>query len=137
MRWSSAEARGVVLPPPGAVTWSRHKPGACSPPEETEQRAIAAWLDRLRLTWWHTPNGARSIGEGRKLASMGVRAGVPDIIVVGSPMVAIEVKRRSGGTLSAEQHAMLTALMAAGWRVYVCPGLDDALDALRVEGLVG
>lgn len=135
--WSSAEARGLAIPRPGAVTWSRHVPGAASPAEETEQRAIGAWLDRLRLVWWHTPNGARSVGEGRKLAALGVRAGVPDIVVVGQPMIAIEVKRRHGGSLSHEQHAMLTALMAAGWRVYVCPGLDDALDALRVEGLVG
>ncbi len=102
MRWSSADHAGLAIPRPGAVTWARHAPTHPAPHEEVEHRAIAAWLERLRKTWWHTPNGVRSIGEGRKLASMGVRAGVPDMIVVGSPMVAIEVKRRSGGTLSAE-----------------------------------
>lgn len=113
-----------------------------NPPEETEQIALAQWLDLHKVAWWHTPNGGdRNQIVGRKLKLQGVKRGVPDVIIVDPPPnypntvgAAIELKRRKGGRVTAEQSAWLNDLKDRGWAVAVCRGVDEAIEFLTELG---
>lgn len=113
------------------------------PSEESEQFALAAWLNLRRVLWCHVPNGGwRNITVARKLKAAGVKPGVPDVIIFekcpGRPEirgVAIELKRRGTKRVSPEQQQWLAALAANGWAVKVCSGANDAIAWLRSLGL--
>lgn len=115
--------------------------GGPVPTEEQEQVWLAQYLDALRLVWWHTPNGGhRDIRTARKLAAHGVKAGVPDVIIVSRPPrcpeargVAIELKRRKGGVVSDFQESWLTALEEQGWKCTVARGWQEAAEWLERE----
>ena len=52
-------------------------------PEDDLQRAVAQLLDSLGWLWWHTPNGGRrSKIEAKRLKGLGVKPGVPDILIL-------------------------------------------------------
>ena len=77
------------------------------------------------------PNGEkRDVVTAARLKRSGVKAGVPDLML---PVAAqhwhglfIEMKRRDGGTVSAEQATRLDALNAQGYLAVVCHGADEA-----------
>jgi len=111
------------------------------PTEDTEQLAVVAWCEgyavadeRARLLL-HVPNGgSRHIVEASKLRRLGVRAGVPDLLlpVAVAPYhgLWIEMKRRKGGLVSAAQHGWIDALRAEGYAVAVARGADEAIDTI-------
>ncbi|MBU6382648.1 MAG: VRR-NUC domain-containing protein [Proteobacteria bacterium] len=111
------------------------------PTEDTEQLAVIAWCEgyaladaRARLLL-HVPNGgSRHIAEASKLRRLGVRAGVPDLLlpVAVAPYhgLWIEMKRRKGGLVSAAQHGWIDALRAEGYAVSVSRGADEAIDTI-------
>lgn len=111
------------------------------PTEDTEQLAVIAWCEgyaladaRARLLL-HIPNGgSRHIVEASKLRRLGVRAGVPDLLlpVAVAPYhgLWIEMKRRKGGLVSAAQHGWIDALRAEGYAVAVARGADEAIDTI-------
>ena len=113
-----------------------------APPEAHEQIAVFAWIDMQKLSVpdlrmaFHVPNGEhRNPITGARLKRLGVRAGVPDILLpVARGMyngLAIELKRQVGGRLSPEQKAWIEGLKLCGWDVHVCPGADVAIEAIR------
>lgn len=142
--WSSRTCArpGYDLPPAGAVlAWEGYDPGYPNPVEAVEHKALVVWLARLKLVHTHPHNGGLSVQEKAKRKALGERAGVSDLLVFNPPPTggngcAIEMKRRDRGEpVSREQVAFLEDLRdRCGWRVFVCPGLDDALDALRICG---
>ena len=105
-------------------------------PEEALQRAVASYLD-LALphdaVWFHPPNGgARSKAEAGIFKAMGVKAGVPDIIVIyRGRVVCIELKA-PGGTCSPAQKLMHAQLSAAGALIYTATRIEDVESFLRV-----
>ena len=111
------------------------------PTEDAEQLAVVAWCEgyavadaRARLLL-HIPNGgSRHIAEATKLHRLGVRAGVPDLLlpVAVAPYhgLWIEMKRRKGGQVSAAQHGWIDALRAEGYAVAVARGADEAIDTI-------
>ena len=111
------------------------------PTEDTEQLSVIAWCEgyaladaRARLLL-HVPNGgSRHIVEASKLRRLGVRAGVPDLLlpVAVAPYhgLWIEMKRRKGGLVSAAQHGWIDALRAEGYAVAVARGADEAIDTI-------
>ena len=104
--------------------------GPPPPSEESEQRALAAWLDIKKLWWCHVPNGGlRHSMTGLKLKAQGAKPGVPDILIFTPPPnnpaargVAIEVKRTSRGVLSGDQRIWLQQLERCGWEVLTAKG---------------
>ena len=86
---------------------------------------------------FHPANGGyRKPIEARILAGLGVRAGVPDIIVVHrTRCYALELKAEKG-RLSDAQRAALDALDAAGAITGTAWGLDQALSILESWGLL-
>ena len=112
------------------------------PTEEAEQEKLAVILDRIGVWWCHVPNGGqRHVKVAMKLQKAGVKPGVPDILIFTPPPrmpgkigVAIEMKRRVGGSVSEHQGEWLTELTALGWHTVVCRGYKEAEKVLQECG---
>tara|TARA_R100001082_G_C4350738_1_gene154403 strand:+ start:446 stop:796 length:351 start_codon:yes stop_codon:yes gene_type:complete len=110
-----------------------------TPTEASEQLVLVKWLRRNKINFFHPPNGGkRVLSEARLLKSMGVSAGVPDIIIVdpvpGYVATALELKRVSGGTVSKHQKVWLKLLKDRGWASLVARGARDAIKQLKELG---
>lgn len=109
-------------------------------PEQQIQKAVLEHL-RVRgapnLFAFHCPNGGgRSAIEGAILKGMGVRAGVPDLLIVhDGRLFGLELKT-DAGRISTAQVETLQRMQAAGAIVAVAHGLDHALDWLEANGLL-
>ena len=86
---------------------------------------------------FHCPNGGWcSPVEAAIFKSLGVRAGVPDVLAVkAGQLYGLELKA-PGGRLSEAQRDTIAALEAAGAHVAVAAGLDSALAQLEAWGLL-
>ena len=99
-----------------------------SPTEHEEQVGLVNWFrDRFPMVLiFAIPNGEkRSISVARRLKAEGVKAGVPDLFVPEWDLW-IEMKRREGGRLSAEQKDVIRYLEGIGDTVIVGEGAGDA-----------
>lgn len=104
-------------------------------PEEALHRAVALYLD-LALgdgaTWFHPANGGgRSRAEAGVLKALGVKSGVPDVMIVCAGRVfGIELKTNKGRLSPAqtERHAILRD---AGCPVEIARSVDDVDACLR------
>lgn len=113
-----------------------------APTEEQEQITLFNWArmreqlyPELRLMF-HIPNGgARSKSEAARFKAAGVKAGVPDIFLPAPSGkhsgLFIEMKRRKGGRISAEQEIYLKDLAQMGYAVCICYGWEDAADTIK------
>jgi hypothetical protein len=99
--------------------------------EDDFQKAVANYLDMIGAFWFHCPNGgSRNAIEAKKLKGMGVKSGVPDVLILdhrqGFNGLAIELK--VGYNKPSEQQLdMLDKLVALNWMVVVCWSLDEAI----------
>ena len=103
--------------------------------EQTIHRTIVQHLRTRAVpgcTWWHTPNGGwRSPVEAAIFKSLGVRAGVADLVLLhDGQFFALELKA-PGGRLTESQSAFLDDVEAAGGIVACAEGLDAALRKLE------
>lgn len=117
-------------------------------PEEWTERqiqcAIASVLDKLGVLWLHVPNeGKRDRIQGARLRAMGLKSGVPDILILEPAPnkpdvrgVAIELKRRKGGRLSENQTKWLESLRRRGFHAVVCKGYHAAIKELEELGFL-
>lgn len=127
-------------------------------PEEALQREFVTAL-RAMLPWpwivFHVPNGAgRSKAEAGILKAMGVRAGCPDLLMIGpqtngragNTTIAIELKappkRLRSGALSrakpasnANQQSFQADLEACGVPVLIVRDVKHGFEALRALGV--
>lgn len=114
-------------------------------PEQVIHRAVAEHL-RTRsapgVVWWHTPNGAyygarsQKAIQGAVMKSLGVRAGVSDIVALhDGKFFALELKA-PGGRPTEEQLHFHDDVRAAGGYVCLAEGIDQALRALEMWGLL-
>lgn len=105
--------------------------------EEVEQEKFNKWFDEVLLNlgyrWFHPPNGGhRSLTEGAKFKRMGVKRGVPDIVVPmarkGRHGLVIELKRIDGNMsdLSEEQKDWLRWFKSQNWSTHVAFGFEHA-----------
>jgi hypothetical protein len=107
-------------------------------PEDQIQRAV---LEHLRLRgprdayWFHVGNGGfRTAIEGAILKSLGVRAGVPDLIIIHTGKTfALELKA-DGNKPTKIQIEAQDAMRAAGAEVAVATGIDQAVTQLESWG---
>ncbi len=109
--------------------------------EEQEQRAVIEWCELMTWRWpelariFHIPNGgSRPRSEGARFQAVGVRAGVPDLML---PVprgrfhgLWIEMKR-AGGRSSDVQLDWQSFLDAHGYDVHVCHGAGEAIAAIE------
>lgn len=123
-----------------------------NPTEEQEQMAFVQWLRLKGYAHFRVPNETytKSFKQKAKNKALGVSSGVPDLFVVAPrqqelwnglgteairtgdtvavpTLVAIEMKRKKGGTTSANQKQWLQTLNDAGIQSVVCKGCDEAI----------
>lgn len=107
-------------------------------PEEDLHRACVEWADLaagrypLLRRMIHVPNGGkRSKGEAGKMKAMGVKKGVPDLLLPlpsgGYAGLAVELKAH-GGKVTSEQDEWLDCFGQAGWLTGVCYSLQEFID---------
>jgi hypothetical protein len=108
-------------------------------PEEQLQRAVCALLAiyeaRGLLCFCAVPNGGyRSPAEAGILIGMGVKRGVPDLLVwtPEGHSFGVELKGPRGRESDA-QVLFRSTLESLGHRVYVCWSVDEVEAALRLE----
>ena len=105
---------------------------------DAEFRLQCAVADHLRLSaapgiyWFHPANGeARTARTGGRLKRMGVRPGVPDmVVVVNGKTHGLELKA-SNGRQSDAQRVAESEWTAAGGVYAVAHGIDEALGLLK------
>ncbi len=120
-----------------------------APTEAVEHVALFAWIDanahrHPALAWaFHAANGEyRQPATAGRLKAMGVRAGVPDVLLpciardaaVGVDYVglAIELKRSDHSNKpTPEQEEWLSWLDSQDWRCVVCYGAQEAINVIR------
>lgn len=112
--------------------------------EDQEQIAVAEYLDRLGLLWFHVPNELGQSGNYRRanwLKAMGVKSGVPDIWIVDPPPAVeavgtvIELKRADKRAKPTEnQRFWLEALRRRGYYTAVCHGVDEVIELVQRLG---
>lgn len=99
------------------------------PTEEVEQRYVVQYLEFRHCKFTAIPNSTYTPSWKQKWKNKetGLRAGFPDLVIIANgKFFCIEMKRRTGGTVSPAQKDWHAALQAAGVPVYVCKGFDEA-----------
>ncbi len=122
---------------------------AWSPHESADHMALAEVFDYARLLYFHPPNelmvkGLPDKQKWRilsKLKKMGLKAGVPDFVILTKPpfrpearSVFIELKRKKGGRVTPAQDKWHRALVTEGHIVIIARGFDDALKRMEEIG---
>ena len=104
-----------------------------APSEHFEQATFVSWFRQTYpdVRIFAIPNGgSRSQTQGARLKLEGVSPGVPDLYVPAWNLW-IEMKRASGGRLSAEQKDWINYLQSVGNCAIVCSGCADAQEKVR------
>lgn len=113
-------------------------------PEQDIQKTVVAHLKARGvpgIVFFHVPNGARMPGrrgaiQGAIAKGMGVRAGVSDILALHrGEFFALELKAL-GGRPTVDQLSFLHEVRDNGGHICVAEGLDEALRALEMWGLL-
>lgn len=114
-------------------------------PEAVLQRSVCQYLDyALPHDWhyWHNHQNAPTVQAQARLKALGVKAGLPDMMVVGPTgdnepgvnLIVIELKSAKGRT-SLAQEDWLDWFANAGAHAAVIRSLDDLQDTLKFAGV--
>jgi hypothetical protein len=109
--------------------------------EEQLQRVVvqllAIYEARGLLAYCHVPSGGyRTPAEAGVFKSMGVRRGVPDLLLWTPFGRSFGIELKAGrGKLSDVQVLWRSTLESLGHRVYVCWSVDEVEAVLRIEGV--
>jgi hypothetical protein len=102
--------------------------------EDNFQKAVAKYLNAINAFWFHCPNGgSRHALEAMKLKEMGVKAGIPDCMILdqrhGYSGLAIELKV---GYNKPSEHQLLIfdKLVERKWMVIVSWSLDETISLI-------
>jgi hypothetical protein len=89
------------------------------------------------LAFCHVPNGGwRTASEAGRFKAMGVRSGVPDLLLWTPHSRSFGIELKAGrGKLSDVQVLWRSTLESLGHRVYVCWSVDEVEAVLRIEGV--
>ena len=103
--------------------------------EDNFQKAVARYLDTIGAFWFHCPNGgSRNAIEASKLKGMGVKAGIPDCLIMdqckGYSGLAIELKVGYNKP-SEHQLSIFDKLVDCGWLVVVSWSLDEVITMIN------
>lgn len=109
--------------------------------EDGEQEAVIQWATLMRnarpelLNLYHVPNeGKRSKAEAARQQRLGLRRGVPDLILDYPKGIyhglRVEMKVKPNKT-TADQEAWLERLASAGYCVAVCYSAQEAIETIQ------
>ncbi len=102
------------------------------PPERDEQAIVVVHCDKLGLPFFAIPNASRrTFWEAMQAKKQGMKAGVLDLCfpvpMQGKGGLWIEMKKQSGGVVSAVQHYWIALLRENNFRVEVAEGAEKAI----------
>ena len=111
------------------------------PLEDEEQALLFKWAEwasgqhpELSLLYAIPNGGYRQKATAARMKKTGTKPGVPDVHLPvarhGCHGLYIEMKRRKGGNLSADQKRWIEELIRQGYRAVVCMGFDQARETL-------
>jgi hypothetical protein len=111
--------------------------------EDNFQQAIALYLDSLGLLWMHPPNEIRAKPQYlKKRKAMGVKSGVPDIIVFtpNKKYIGLAIELKVGYNKPTDnQLKWLDDLKKIGYYTLVSYSLEEVIDIVEAyiknEGL--
>ena len=109
--------------------------------EDVEQEAVIAWahmeeryLPDLKMLY-HVPNERKcTVQQGAKLKRLGVRAGVPDLIldVARGNYHGLRIEMKAmGGRATPAQKEWLDQLRLQGYAATICYGAEAAIKVLK------
>jgi hypothetical protein len=105
-----------------------------APNEDQIQRGVVQFLRyslRAGVAWFHVPNGGqRGRVEGARFVGLGVKAGVPDFLLVADGRLFCLELKTAHGRLSPSQVVMQSELRAAGAAVETVHSLETAMDQI-------
>lgn len=106
------------------------------PTEQQEAETLAAYLRVHKYYFTHIPNETGGDAAARRRAVRMKRAGVsrgfPDYLIYANGYrIAIELKRRKGGTATKEQKDWLTVLSEYGYNAAICHGAHEAIEFIE------
>ena len=109
-------------------------------PEQAIHRAVVShlnWRAMPGVFFFHCPNGGyRSKTEGAIFKGLGVKAGIPDLVIFYRAQIfGVELKA-SYGRLSPSQRLCMDAMEVAGARTAIAHSLDEALITLEFWGVL-
>lgn len=105
--------------------------------ESDLQEVIVKFLTLRGLKFFHTPNGGyRNPREAAKFKRMGVKAGIPDIIIYSTPRKQMGLKgltfelKVGSNKITQHQEQRMEEFKDEGWAVYVVRSLDEAMEII-------
>ena len=109
-----------------------------SAPEQTLQRAVAAYLDAALpsdAVWTAiNPVPAKSRAAAGISKAMGLKAGFLDLLILWRTNAYLIELKAKGGRVSPDQVVMIRRLSDAGAHCAVCHEMDDVIDHLNAWG---
>lgn len=129
---------------------SKKKPGARTlagiPLEDEEQISLFEWADRMlskypELEWLHAVHNGLRLTPGMRVKAkrLGTRSGVADVCLPeprrGFHGLYIEMKRRKGGEMSADQRRFADHVTRRGYLYKCCAGWEAA--AAEIQAYLG
>ena len=119
----------------------RSSPKKRSSPEADIQKQIVNRLmieERIgRLIFWHTPNGAKlSMASASHFKALGMKAGVPDLIIVADGNIYFVEVKAEKGRLSDSQEQFLERMYQQGHFTAVVKSYQDAIEIFKEWGLI-
>lgn len=105
------------------------------PTEYEEQCNFVAWLEAKKLKFTAIPNSTFTTSWGQKIKNkkLGLRAGLPDLLII-TPLglVFVEMKRLKGGSLKPDQKEWIEALNElSGVEAKMCRGAEEAINYIK------
>lgn len=103
--------------------------------EADHQHVFTQWLDLNQITYFAVPNGGKRGWKAQRQAKKeGIKAGVPDLVVLlYQRAVFIEMKKK-GGRVSPKQKEWVSQLQLLGYDVAVCYSSQEAREF--IEGIL-
>lgn len=104
------------------------------PTEYEEQVAFVKWLELRGYTFTAIPNSTytTSYNQKRRNHAMGLRAGLPDLLVIANDrLVFVEMKRIKGSVTSKEQKQWIEKLNNINIPARVCKGAHEAIKFIQ------
>ena len=121
--------------PGGAWVHQVPEPAARRHDEDDLQRDVCRFLDvalPTGATYFAVPNGGkRHVREAARMKGLGLRPGVPDLLVIHDGRALFVELKTKRGVMSAAQKAMQQMLAYCGCTVMLCRTVDDVEQALR------
>lgn len=105
--------------------------------EDHLQYKISRWLDSHKILHFHPPNGGkRDRREAAKFVAMGVRKGVPDLVILLSDGITVFIELKVDAPLSKAQKSFHEKLKKVSHHIYTVKSLTAEDGIAQVSAIL-